>query len=235
MKAIFTLSPILLLFPFFSFAQTGIYQYKSKSTKEDIELTLRRDGVFFYSYNKEWTNCVTKGKWRPLGNGRIILTSDYQLDNYTIEELEEPNLKGIHIIVQSKGKGESPTTISTIFMNEDETAKFEMDGEAGLAMLEERQKLMMSGSAEVRDSLKNSDAPRFYKYKQQKALKSITMECDLREILFEIKNPKANKIIITTAFAPNAAYYYMKDIVFISDGKFIREEGASFKLKKQRP
>lgn len=234
MKSIFALLPLFLFLAFSSSAQTGTYQYTNKSTKEEVELNLRRDGVFFYTYNKEWTNCVTKGKWRPLGSGRIVLTSDYQFDNYTIEEIEEPNEKNIHIVIQSKAKGESPTTISTIFMNEDETAQFEMDGESGLKMLESRQKLIMSASHEVRDSLKNSDSPRFYKYNGKKNLKSISMEFDLKEITFPIKNPKANKIIITTRFAPNAAYHYMKAVEFISDGKFIREEGADFKLKKQK-
>lgn len=215
-------------------AQTGVYQYTSKANKEDIELNLRRDGVFFYTYNKEWTNCVTQGKWRPLGSGKVILTSDYQLGDYTIEEIEDPDQKAIRIIIQGKGKGQSPTTISTIFMNEDETASFEMDGEAVLAMLEERQKLTMSASLEVRDSLKNSDSPRYYKYEGKKEIKSITMVFDLRELTFEIKNPKANKITITTAFAPNAAYHYMNGVEFISDGKFIHEEGSSIKLKKQK-
>lgn len=234
MKLILTLTFICLFFSYNSLAQTGVYLYSDKATKETIELNLRRDGVFFYTQSKDWNNAVTQGKWRPLGSGRVVLTSDYQLDNYTIEEIEDPTLQSIHIVIQSKSKGQSPTTISKIFMNEDETAQFNMDSEAILAMLEERQKLAVSAPIEVRDSLKNNDAPRFYKYDGQKELKSITLEFDSKEITVNIENPKANKIILTTAFAPNAAYHYMKKVEFISDGKFIREEGSSIKLKKQK-
>jgi hypothetical protein len=234
MKHLLLLSFILFLSAYNSKAQTGIYKYEDKSTKEEIELNLRRDGAFFYSYNKDWTNCITQGKWRPLGSGKVVLTSAFQLADYRLEELEDSTVKHLQVIIQGKGKGQSPTSISSIFINEDETALLEMDGESGLKMLEERQKLMMAASAEIRDSLKNNDPPRFYKYKQKKSLESITIEFDQRELTIPIKNPKANKIIITTAFATNAAYHYMNAVEFISDGKFIREEGSSIKLKKQK-
>lgn len=232
MKTLFTLSFLLTLIHSNSFCQTGVYQYESKSTKEDVELNLRRDGVFFYTYNKEWTNCITQGTWKPLGYGKVLLNSDFQLDNSTIEEIEDPNIKGVHLIIQSKGKGQSPTTISKLYINDSETNKFELDGEAGLAMLEKRQRQMMSGSAAVRDSLTNSDPPRFYMYNGGKTIKKITMEFDLKIIEFEIKNPKANKIIITTAFAPNAAYHYMKNVEFIYDDKTITQSGGGIKLKR---
>lgn len=234
MKSSLLLFLIALLFTYNSAAQTGIYKYEDKSTKEEIELNLRRDGVFFYSYNKDWTNCITQGKWRPLGSGKVILTTAHQLTDYTLEELENPEIQHLQLIIQGKGKGQSPTSISSIFINEDETARLEMDGESGLKMLEERQKLMMSASAEVRDSLKNNDPPRFYKYNKKKAIKSITIEFDQRELTIPLENPKATQIIITTAFATNAAYHYMAGVEFIADGKFIREEGSSIKLKKQK-
>lgn len=182
MKTSHLLFIILILFSYNSFAQTGIYKYEDKSSKETIELNLRRDGVFFYTYNKEWTNCITQGKWRPLGSGRVVLTSDHQLTDYVVEEVEDPQINNLHVIIQGKQKGQSPTSISSIFVNEDETATLEMDGEAGLKMLEERQKLMMAASTEIRDSLKNSDPPRFYKYNKNKAIQSITIEFDQREI-----------------------------------------------------
>lgn len=234
MKYSLLLSLILFFSAYNSKAQTGIYKYEDKSTKEEIELNLRRDGAFFYTHNKDWSNCITQGKWRPLGSGKVVLTSDFQLADYTLEELEDSTVKHLQVIIQGKGKGQSPTSISSIFINEDETALLEMDGESGLKMLEERQKLMMAASAEIRDSLKNSDPSRFYKYKRKKSLESITIEFDQRELTIPIKNPKANKIIITTAFATNAAYHYMNAVEFISDGKFIREEGSSLKLKKQK-
>ena len=221
-------------FAYDSNAQTGIYKYADKSTKAEIELNLRRDGVFFYSYSKDWTNCITEGKWRPLGSGKVVLTTAHQLTDYTLEEVEDPNIKHLQVIIQGKGKGQSPTSISSLFINENETALLEMDGESGLKMLEERQKLMMAASAETRDSLKNTDPPRFYKYNKVKDIKSITIEFDQRELTIPIENPKATKIIITTAFAPNAAYHYMAGVEFIADGKFIREEGSSIKLKKQK-
>ena len=93
---------------------------------------------------------------------------------------------------------------------------------------------MVAASVEIRDSLKHTDPPRFYKYNKNKAVKSITIEFDQRELTIPIENPKATQIIITTAFAPNAAYHYMDGVEFIADGKFIREEGSSIKLKKQR-
>lgn len=234
MKSSLLLFLIVSFFVYNSNAQTGIYKYEDKSTKEEIELNLRRDGAFFYSYNKDWTNCITQGKWRPLGSGRVILTTEYQLTDYTLEEIEDPKVKHLEIIIQGKGKGQSPTSISAIFINEDETATLEMDGESGLKMLEERQKLMMAASSEVRDSLKNSDPPRFYKYNKKKAIKSITIEFDQRELTIPVENPAANKIILTTEFATNAGYHYMNGVEFIADGKFIREEGSSIKLKKQR-
>jgi|VirMetMinimDraft_7_1064189.scaffolds.fasta_scaffold15594_1 hypothetical protein len=234
MKASFLLFLILSCFAYDSNAQTGIYKYADKSTKAEIELNLRRDGVFFYSYSKDWTNCITEGKWRPLGSGKVILTTAHQLSDYSLEELEDPKIKHLQVIIQGKEKGQSPTSISSIFINEDETALLEMDGESGLKMLEERQKLMMAASAEIRDSLKNTDLPRFYKYNKVKDIKSITIEFDQRELIIPIKNPKATQIIITTAFATNAAYHYMAGVEFIADGKFIREEGSTIKLKKQK-
>jgi hypothetical protein len=234
MKSSLLLFLVALFCSYNSNAQTGIYKYEDKSTKEEIELNLRRDGAFFYSYNKGWTNCITEGKWRPLGSGKVLLTTAYQLTDYTLEEIEDSKIPYLQVIIQGKGKGQSPTSISSIFINEDETASLEMDGESGLKMLEERQKLMMAASREVRDSLKNSGSPRFYRYNKKKAIKSITIEFDQRELTIPIENPKATQIIITTAFAKNAAYHYMAGVEFIADGKFIREEGSSIKLKKQK-
>lgn len=232
MKSFIILNSLLVLFHSNSFCQTGIYQYESKSSKEDVELNLRRDGVFFYTYNKEWTNCITQGTWKPLGYGKIVLNSDFQLDGYTVQELEEPNIKGVHLIIQSKGKGQSPTTISKLYANDSESNKFELDGEAGLAMLEQRQRMISAASTAVRDSLTKSDPPRFYMYLGGKTIKKISMEFDLKKIDIEIKNPKANKIILTTAFAPNAAYHYMKEVEFAYDDKFIWQTSGGMKLKR---
>lgn len=225
---------LVTIFSYSSNAQTGIYKYEDKSTKEEIELNLRKDGAFFYTYHKDWTNCVTEGKWRPLGSGKVILTTAHQLSDYTLEEIEDPNISHLQVVIQGKGKGQSPTSIASVFINDDETASLEMDGESGLKMLEERQKLILAASAEVRDSLKNSDPPRFYKYNKKKAIKSITIEFDKKELTIPIENPKTTQIIITTAFAKNAAYHYMAGVEFIAEGKFIREEGSSIKLKKQK-
>lgn len=234
MKSSLLLFLIAILSAYNSSAQTGIYKYEDKTTKEEIELNLRRDGVFFYSYNKDWTNCITKGKWRPLNRGKVVLTTKYQLTDYTSEEVEDPKIQFLQVIIQGKSKGQSPTSITSIFINEDETARLDMDGESGLKMLEERQKLMMSASAEVGDSLRNTDPPRFYKYSKEKDITSITIEFDQRELTIPVKNPKASKIIITTAFATNAAYHYMDGVEFISEGKFIHKKGSSIKLKKQK-
>jgi hypothetical protein len=225
--------PILLLFTFDTSAQTGHFEYKNKKTKEDLHLELRKDGVFLYTYHKDWNNCVTMGKWKIIGNGKVLLTSDFQLTDYTIEEIEDPTHQGTFITIQSKSKGQSPTSISKIYLNEDESSAFELDGEAGLAMLEQRQRTMAAGSIQDRNKTRNTDSPRFYIYKKNKKPKSITMAFDLKELTFEPTNSKANKFIITTAFAPNAAYYYMKDVEFIYDGKFVYEvENTAKKMKK---
>jgi len=234
MKSLLLLLSLFSSLPLFVNGQTGVYEYKNKSTKEDISLQLRRDGVFFYTYNKEWTNCTTQGTWRPLNNGRVILNSDYQLDNYTVKEEVVPNQKGITVIIQGRGKKEAPTTISSLYLNDNESLNLQTDGEAGFAALEQRQRAMMTSSPQVRDSIKNTDPPRFFKYANAAAVKSITMQFDLKTLTFPIKDPQANKIVITTAFAPNAAYKYMKDVEFVKDDKFIREEGSPIKLKKQR-
>jgi hypothetical protein len=234
MKSSLLLFLIAILSTYNSTAQTGIYKYENKSTKEEIELNLRRDGVFFYSYNKDWTNCITKGQWRPLNRGKVVLTTTHQLTDYILEEVEDPKIQYLQVVIQGNSKGQSPTSITSIFINEDETARLEMDGESGLKMLEARQKLMIAASVEVGDSLRNSDPPRFYKYNKEKDITSITIEFDQRELTIPVKNPKATKIIITTAFATNAAYHYMDGVEFISEGKFIHEKGSSIKLKKQK-
>lgn len=227
-----------LLFLAFSWtlvqAQTGSYSYKNKSTGSNIDLELRRDGVFIYNYNKGWASCETRGNWRPLGSGRVILTSEYQLTDYQLEEKENSNPKGIQLVIQSAGKNQSPTSIESIYLNEDETALFQPDGEAGLKLLEERQKQMVAGSEAVRDSLKKTDLPRFYVYPNSKKLKSITLVFDGQELLIPIENEKANKIVITTRFAPNAAYKYMKEQEFIKQGDYISEAGSAIKLKKNK-
>ena len=104
MKFSLLLFLILSSFAYHSNAQTGIYKYEDKSTKAEIELNLRRDGAFFYSYNKDWTNCITEGKWRPLGSGKVILTTAHQLSDYTLEEIEDPTIKHLHIIIKGKEK-----------------------------------------------------------------------------------------------------------------------------------
>jgi len=195
---------------------------------------LRRDGVFFYTYNKDWTNCITEGKWRPLGKGKVVLTSTHQLANYTVEEVVDPKIPYLQVLIQGKSKGQSPASISSVFINDNETAQLEMDGESSLKVLEEREKLLMTASDEVRDSLHSIDPPRFYKYNKAKAIESITIEFNKRELTIPIENPEASKIIITTAFAKNAAYHYMNAVEFIANGKFIREEGGSVQLKKQK-
>lgn len=234
MKSLLLLLSLCTSLPSLIYAQTGVYEYKSKSTKEDISLQLRRDGVFFYTYNKEWTNCTTQGTWRPSNNGRVILNSDYQLDDYIIKEEVLPNQKGITVVIQGRGKKEAPTTISSLYFNDNESLSLSTDGEAGFKALEQRQRAMMTSSPAVRDSIGKTDPPRFFKYNNAAAVKSITMKFDLKTITFPIKDPKANKIVITTAFAPNAAYKYMKDVEFVKDDKFIREEGSQIKLKKQK-
>lgn len=227
----------LLLFIFlstFTQAQTGSYSYKSKSTGTTIDLELRRDGVFIYNYQKDWANCETRGNWRPLGSGRVILTSEYQLSDYTLAETEEPNAKGIQFIVRSTGKNQSPTSINAIYLNEDETATFEPDGEAGLRLLDQRQRQLIAGTAALRDSIQNTDLPRFYRYSSSKKVSSITVVFDDHELLIPIKNNKANKLVLTTSFAPNGAYKYMKEQEFIKKGDFISEAGSAIKLKKNK-
>ncbi len=216
-------------------AQTGTYSYKNKSTNTTIDLDLRRDGVFIYNYNKGWASCETRGNWRPLlGSGRVILTSEYQLTDYTLVETEEPNIEGLRLIIQSAGKNQSPTSINAIYFNEDETATFEPDGEAGLQLLAMRQRQMTAGSPALRDSIKNTDSPRFYTYPTTKNVTSITLEFDNQELVIPITNNKANTFVLTTSFAPNAAYKYMKEQEFIKKGDFISEAGSAIKLKKNK-
>jgi hypothetical protein len=207
---------------------------QSKSNKEDIQLNIRRDGVFFYSLNKEWTNCVTQGRWKKEGRKKIVLNSDFQLSNYEVEELVISDQKGKSVVIQSNVKGQSPTTISKIFINEDETAFFVLDGETGLAMLEKKQKILVALSGARRDSLENMDDKRFYVFFGKQEIKTITMIFDLKEITYTVQNPQANKFIINTAFSRNAAYHYMKDVEYIFDHKFIQESGRNIKLKKQK-
>lgn len=236
MKILFYTVLGLILSSTLATAQTGVYHYQNKAKQESIELNLRRDGVFFLTQDKTWNHCVTQGKWRPLGHGKVSLTSNYQLDDYQLEETEDSSQTGITLVIQGASKGQGPTSISRIFMNENETASFEIDGEAGLAMLEQRQRLLSAGSTAVRDSLKKSDPQRFYHYPTNKKLRSITLEFDQKELTIAVKNPKANKLVLTTSFAPNAAYYYLKEAEFIQSGKFIYEAGKkSIQLKKQRP
>lgn len=228
---------ILLLFTFscsLTKGQTGSYSYKNKSTGTTIDLDLRRDGIFIYNYQKGWVSCETRGNWRPLGNGRVILTSEYQFSDYKIEEIEEPNKQGLRLLVQSTGKNQSPTTITSIYLNEDETATLQPDGEAGLKLLEQRQRQLLVASTTLRDSIKNTDLPRFYIYPTSKKVSSITLVFDGQELLIPIKNNKANKIVLTTSFAPNSAYKYMKEQEFIKKGDFISEAGSAIKLKKNK-
>lgn len=227
----------LLLFVFSwtsTLAQTGSYSYKSKSTSTTIDLELRRDGVFIYDYQKGWASCKTRGNWRPLGSGRVILTSEYQLTDYKIEETEEAKTEGIRLLVRSAGKNQSPANISAIYLNEDETASFQADGEAGLKLLEQRQRQLAAGSEALRDSIKNTDLPRFYLYPTTKKVTSITVVFDDHELLIPIENDQANKIVLTTSFAPNSAYKYMKEQEFIKKGDFISEAGSAIKLKKKK-
>ncbi len=225
---------ILLLIYVDALSQTGVYEYRSKSKKEDIQLNIRRDGFFFYSLNKEWTNCVTQGKWKKDGRKKIVLNSDFQLSNYEVEELVISNQEGKSVVVQSNVKGQSPTTISSIFINEDETAAFMLDGETGFAMMEEKQKILLALSGSQRDSLENMDDKRFYVFFGKQKIKTLTMIFDLKEITYTVKNPKANKFIINTAFSPNSAYHYMKDVEYFFDDKSIHESGRNIKLKKKK-
>jgi hypothetical protein len=218
----------------FAQAQTGSYSYKNKTSGTSIDLDLRRDGVFIYKHNKGWASCETRGNWRPLGSGRVILTSEYQLSAYKLEESEQPNAKGLQVIIQSTGKNQSPSNIKAIYFNEDETAVFAPDGEAGMRFLAQRQRELTSGSRELRDSLKNTDLPRFYNYPNIKNVTSITIEFDDQTLMIPIENSKANKFVITTSFAPNSAYKYMNEQEFIKQGDFISEAGSAIKLKKNK-
>lgn len=215
-------------------AQTGRYQYQNKSTGTAIGLNLRADGVFFYEYEKGWTHCITQGKWRPLGSGRVLLTSDHQLSDYTLEEVEDTTVKGIQIILQGAGKGQSPTAINSFYLNENETAQFQPDGEASMRLLQTRQRIMTAGTAAERDSLKNTDPPRHYVYDMPIQARSITLVFDNQEVLIPIKNNKATRFILTTRFAPQSGYKYLSEQTFIKQGDFIREEGSAVKMKKQK-
>ena len=216
------------------FAQTGSYDYTNKSTGTTIGLNLRADGVFFYNYEKGWTRAITQGKWRPLGSGRVLLNSDYQLTDYTLEEIEDSTQQGIQLLIQSQGKGQSPSSIQQIYLNEDETAEFMPDGEASLQLLEARQRILTAGTAAERDSLNNTDPPRYYHYKKPKLARSITLIFDGQELLIPVKNPNATRLVLTTRFAPQTGYKYMKDQEFIKKGDYISEAGSAIKLKKSK-
>lgn len=233
MKRLYTLC-LCFLFAYPAFAQTGAYQYTNKSSGTTIGLHLRADGVFVYNYEKGWTHATTTGKWRPLGSGRVLLNSDYQLSNYQLEEIEDTTLQGVCILIQSDQKGQSPRSIQQLYLNEDETAKFAPDGEASLALLEARQRILTAGTTAERDSLKNTDPPRCYRYKTPKLVRSITLVFDGQELLIPINNPNATHLVLTTRFAPQTGYKYMKDQEFIKKGDYISEAGSAIRLKKKK-
>lgn len=233
MKPLYTFC-LCLLFINSAFAQTGAYQYTNKSSGTTIGLNLRADGVFEYNYEKGWTHSTTLGKWRPLGSGRVLLNSDYQLTNYDLEEVEDSTLQGVCILIQSDQKGQSPRSIQQLYLNEDETAQFAPDGEASLALLEARQRILTAGTAAQRDSLKNTDPPRCYHYKTPKLVRSITLVFDGQELLIPITNPNATRLVLTTRFAPQAGYKYMTNQEFIKKGDFISEAGSAIRLKKKK-
>jgi hypothetical protein len=220
-------------------AQTGSYSYqgKGKSSETKIDLDLRRDGVFIYNYQKGWVSCETRGKWRPLGSGRVILTSDHQLTDYQLEAYNDKKIEGLRLIIQSMGKNTSPSSIDEIYINEDETASFQPDGEAALELLAQRQRQLMAASDEVRDSINNTDPPRFYTYKHSKKVSSITLIFNNQELVIPIQeeDAEANTFVLTTNFATNAAYKYMKETEFVKKGDFIKEMGRAIKLKKNKP
>lgn len=216
------------------FAQTGNYQYTNKSSGTTIGLHLRADGIFIYHYEKGWAKGTTTGKWRPLGNGRVLLNSDYQLSNYTLEEVEDNTVQGICILVQSDQKGQSPRSIKQLYLNEDETTLFRPDGEANLALLEVRQRILTVGTAQEQDSLKNTDPPRCYRNPTPQLVRSITLVFDGQEVLIPVTNPNATRLVLTTRFAPQASYKYMKDQEFIKKGDYISEVGSAIRLKKKR-
>ena len=222
------------LLAYSAFAQTGSYHYHNKSNEIRLGLDLRADGVFVYQCAKGWTNTTTMGKWRPLGSGRVLLNSDHQLSHYTLEEIEDSTLQGVCILIQSQRKGRSPRSIKQLYLNEDETARFSPDGEASLALLEARQRLLTAGSAAERDSVKNTDPPRCYRYSTPKLARSITMVFDGQELLIPITNPQATRLVLTTNFAPQTGYKYMKDQEFIKKGDYISEEGSAIRLKKKK-
>lgn len=219
-------------------AQTGSYSYqgKGKSASTSIDLDLRRDGIFIYKYQKEWISCETRGKWRPLGSGRVILTSDHQLTDYQLEAQKDEKIEGLRLIIQSSGKNTSPASIDEIYINEDETASFQPDGEAALKLLEQRQRLLMVSSDETRDSINNTDPPRFYTYTHNKKVSSITLIFNNQELVIPIKeeDTEANVFVLTTNFATNAAYKYMKEKEFVKRGDFISEAGSAIRLKKNK-
>lgn len=230
------LSTLLLccLFACSAFAQTGRYEYTNKSSGTTIGLHLRADGVFIYNYEKGWTKGTTKGQWRPLGSGRVLLNSDYQLSDYTLEEVEDSTVQGISILVQSDQRGQSPRSIKQLYLNEDETALFKPDGEASLAFLEARQRILTAGTAKERDSLKNTDPTRCYHYQTPKLVRSITLIFDGQELLIPVTKPNATRLVLTTRFAPQAGYKYMKDQTFIKKGDYINEAGSAIRLKKKK-
>lgn len=219
-------------------AQTGSYNYtgKGKSSETIIDLDLRRDGIFIYNYQKGWVSCETRGNWRPLGSGRVILTSEHQLTDYQLEAKKEENIEGLHFLIQSTGKNQSPSNISEIYINEDETAVFQPDGETAMKLLDERQRQLMAGSDEVRDSISNTDPPRFYTYPHSKKVSSITLIFNDQELVIPIpeEDAEANTFILTTSFATNAAYKYMKEKEFVKRGDFISEAGSAIRLKKNK-
>ena len=219
---------------FSAFAQTGQYQYANKSTGTTIGLHLRADGVFIYEYEQDWARATTQGKWRPLGSGRVILTSDYQLTDYTLEEIEDSTYEGVQLLLQGGGKGQSPATVQQLYLNEDETARFLPDGETSLQLLEARRRVINGVDAAQRDSIEQTDPPRCYHYPSPKIAESVTLVFGQQEVLIPIKNPKATRLVLTTRFSPQSGYKYMKEQEFIKKGDYISEAGKAIKLKKRK-
>jgi len=219
-------------------AQIGTWEYvDKKNDQKKATLELRKDGSYTFTTNdgKSWKSTITEGKWRVKIKDVALLTSEYQLSDYQVEEKIDPTIEGIQVIVQGKEKGRGPHNVTKVFINEADSLTCELDSKAALKAMQERQKTMRTASAETINKLRKADLPQHYSYPKKEDVASIHLLFDGKRLDIETTTRESNVFIITTNFAKNASYHYMKETPFKSNGKFIWDERMpKLKMKKQK-
>lgn len=237
MNRLFILAIILLSAPHPFLAQEG--KYVKKAEEQTETLTLLPDNTYTHDIKTKWANTHCSGTWKAKGKKKLILNSNYQINDFEVEERVLEGIKGrARIIIGGAGKDQSPRKIKGVYLNVNgqDSIYCPMDTESTLAAFEARQKKQLSSSSKQKQQqLTDSGRKHFYLSEEVPEVKLIRIYFDYnRAIEYTPENKEANEFELIMKLAKDPLYVYLEEEAFSWEKKTLTKLSSQEKFKKTK-